>query len=174
MKTKVTELLNMSGKALKLAIPATILAATLSVSVVAADGWGCNEGKRGRGHDDARMEHMFDRLDLTKAQEQQVEAIMDRMRGEQGDKKERKDRRHEAMQEMMKLKPEDADYDAKVKAQADKMAKQMSEHIVKMAQMRKEIRAVLTEEQRTKMDQQILDRMDKGKSRNRDDDRHDD
>ncbi len=146
---------------------AWLLVGLMTTSLAYASGRDCGKsrdadmGAAGNG----RMEQMFERLDLTKEQEQKIEAIMDRKRAEKSSSKERKAQRREAMKEMHAISPDDPQYEQKVKAQADKMAAAMAEKMVRMAMLRKEVHAVLTPEQRTKMQQQMEEKAGKAKKR---------
>lgn len=115
---------------------------------------------RGRHNMAEKFEHMSERLDLTTDQQTQVKAILDKYEddfdGFEGRKKMRKD--------MMKLDPSAADYNEQLAQKAQEAADKVKQKIETMGQFRKEMHAVLTEEQRAKM-QEMMGRQEKKRRR---------
>lgn len=130
----------------KLLIMLSVMGLTVAPLIAYADR-GCDDERKSSHHMMERMDKMSERLNLSESQKTEVEAIMKKYKPEH----DRQDERKAMRQHMMTLDPSSADYDVKLKEQADAAADKMRTRIVEMGSMRKELNAVLTEEQRSKM-----------------------
>lgn len=105
------------------------------------------------------MARVIKQLDLSDAQKQKVESILESVEAERGAKK-----NMPRMRALMQLNPEDANYLEQVDAHADAASKQMKAHILDMAKTRQQIYAILTEEQKQELKvlmQKKMKRMEK-------------
>jgi len=112
------------------------------------------------------LERMLEHIDLTEQQEKQVEVILSTGKSESGFHK-----GFSMMRSMIKLNPEDFDYMEKVEKQADLAANKVRDKIIAISQTRKDIYALLTDEQKQELNQKIsrkLHRMDKRMSKHDD------
>ena len=112
-------------------------------------GKGKYKGERMGGAMSERMlGRMSDKLDLTEEQQEQIKGIMETSQ-------ETREAARETMQEnrqaLRDLDPAAADYDAKVAEYAEVLASMKKEAILERADIRKQIDAVLTEEQQEKL-----------------------
>lgn len=150
---------------LALVISSAIVAGLLTVGSVSADsGWyGKDKHDRGEKHYE-KMERLADKLDMTDQQEAQLKAILERAKD---DKKANKMSRRTMRQEMMSISPDDPEYMAKVEKHADVAASQVKVKILKSALVRKDIYAILTDEQKQKMQAMMEKRMKKMEGRNK-------
>lgn len=132
----------------------------MSTAATAYDGGhdkGMEDSKRGN-----HIERMRDQLNLTDEQADKIKAIFNAKRQE---KKEHRKEHKEMREAMMNLDPSSPNYDGEVEQLAQKQANAMVREIKERAQMRKEIHAVLTPEQREKAQQMFKERMERGKDR---------
>ena len=111
------------------------------------------------------IEKMLKRLDLSEEQEVQVEEILTSVKGK-GLHKERMQK----MRSMLALDPESVDYMAEVEAKATEASERMKSHIIKMANARKEIHAILNEEQKLELKRMVEKKMQRMEEHCEDDD----
>jgi Spy/CpxP family protein refolding chaperone len=111
------------------------------------------------------IEKMIKRLDLSEEQEVQVEEILATVR----DKSARKER-FKKMSTMLALDPESADYMEQVEAQATQASEKVKARIIEMATARKDIHAILNEEQKADLQRMVQKKMKKMEERCEDDD----
>lgn len=130
---------NVFSKSNLLGISVALILAGSSITVIA--GPHCKYHEREHG-----LERMIKHLDLNEAQAAKVEAILESVENERSNKK-----GMPKMRALMTLNPDDANYFQQVEAQADATSKDMKAHILKMAKVRQEIHALLTDEQKQKM-----------------------
>lgn len=137
----------------------TLIIALAGSAVVA------NAGPHYKGHyADKPIEKMMKRLDLSEEQEAQVEDILDKHEAVRQHRK-----GFPKMKAMMMLDPDAEDYAEQVNAQATKASEKVKEHMLKMAEVRKEIHGVLTEAQKQEMKALMAKRMAKMEKRCEDD-----
>ena len=122
-----------------------------SSSTVALAGPHCKDHDREYG-----LERMIKHLDLTEAQETRIEAIMASVDKEHSGKK-----GMPKMRGLMSLNPDDADYLEQVETQAEAASEEMKANILKMAKVRQEIHAVLTDQQKQELKERIQKKMQK-------------
>lgn len=101
-----------------------------------------------------RFEKMADHLDFSDAQEQQLEEIVTAAKSQIGEMN-----RKDMMKQMMTLDPESSDYESQVAAAADQIAEKVKSRIVTMAEVRKQVHAILTDEQKLEMQRLMKKRM---------------
>lgn len=92
------------------------------------------------------MARVIKHLDLSDAQKQKVETILESVEAERGTKK-----GMPKMRALMQFNPEDVDYLQQVEAHSNAASEQMKAHILTMAKTRQQIHAVLTEEQKQEL-----------------------
>lgn len=133
-------------------------AAMMSSAAFAGNGW---FGGHGGDHHERmdhrglkRFEKMADHLDFTDEQEAQLKTILEAAKAELGE-----GGRREMMMQMMSLDPESGDYDAQVEEAAADIADKVKSKIVVMANVRKQIHALLTEEQKEELKEKMEKRM---------------
>jgi Spy/CpxP family protein refolding chaperone len=137
----------------------TLIVALAGSAVVA------NAGPHYKGHySDKPIERMLKRLDLSDEQEAQVEVIL-----EQTEDMRQHRKGFPKMKAMMMLDPDSEDYTEQVNAQAVKASEQVKTHMLKMAEVRKDIHSVLTEEQKLELKELMAKRMSKMEKRCDDD-----
>ncbi len=148
-----------------LVLPSVIAAGLFTMGAANADaGWfGKDKRDRGENHYE-RMEKMSDMLDMSDEQEAQLKVIL---KSAKEGKKESKGSRRETRKEMMLLSPDDPEFMAKVEKQADMAASHMKAKMLTFAQVRKDVYAILTEEQKQKMQRLMEKRMKKMEERNK-------
>jgi Spy/CpxP family protein refolding chaperone len=137
----------------------------------AGDWWGgkdkCAEeggrhGEKGSKHAGVeRFRKMADKLDFTDAQEQQLEQILSSAKA----KMEAEGERGAMRQKLMSIDPEDSNYDKEVAAAADQAATKVKAKILAMADVRKQVHAILTDEQKEKLEKMMEKRQEKMKKR---------
>ena len=149
-----------------LVLPTVIAAGLFSIGAANADaGWfGKDRHDRGENHYE-RMEHLSDMLDMTDEQEVQLKEIL---KSAKEDKKANTISRREMRKEMMLLSPDDPEFMVKVEAQAELAASQMKAKMMSFAKIRKDVYAILTEEQKQKMQRLMEKRMKKMEDRKKD------
>lgn len=138
---------NVYSKSNILGISLAVILAGSSVAALA--GPHCKDQEREHG-----LERMIKHLDLSDAQKAKVESIMASAEKDRSDKK-----GMPKMRALMSLNPDDADYLQQVEAQAESASKDMKAHIIKMAKVRQEINAVLTDEQKQEMKELMQKKM---------------
>jgi len=116
------------------------------------------EGKKHGNH----MERMRQELNLSDEQAAKIKAIF---KDKHEAKKDHRDERKQFHQAMMKLDPASPSYDAEVDALARQQADAMVRSIKERAQVRKEMYAILTPEQREKAREMREERMQRAKER---------
>jgi len=134
------------------------------------------DGNRDRGMEDSKrgnhIERMREKLNLTDEQADKIQAIFKAKRQQ---KKEHRKAHKEMRIAMMNLDPASPEYDGQVEQLAQQQADVLVLEIRERAQMRKEIHAILTPEQREKSQQMLRKRMERSKDRRHgDSDRRDD
>jgi len=142
-------------------IPLSLILLVMAGYVSAGPHFG--EGKRSMLNP---LEKMLEHVDLTEQQEEQVEAILSKKKNDSVFHKE-----FSMMKSMIELNPEDIDYTEKVEKQADLAANRLRDKIISISQVRKDIYAVLTNEQKQELNLVInrkLQRMDKRMSMHHD------
>ena len=128
------------------------VAGLVSQSAVAERGWGGPRGPHGFGGpmgglDGPRAELMFDALDLTPEQRDAVDGILERYRPQL---KVLHDNGRESRRLLLATRPDDPNY-ATVVAEASQVAGQNAAQLVTLtAELRREMHALLTPEQREK------------------------
>lgn len=149
-----------------LVLPTVIAAGLFSIGAANADaGWfGKDRHDRGENHYE-KMEYLSDMLDMTDEQEVQLKEIL---KSAKEDKKANKISRREMRKEMMLLSPDDPEFMVKVEAQAELAASQMKAKMLSFAKIRKDVYAILTEEQKQKMQRLMEKRMKKMEDRKKD------
>jgi len=117
-------------------------------------------GPNGERNMDRRAERMAEKLNLSDTQRDQFKQIHEQGRGEG-------QAIHEAMQKnrdaMHKLDPSAKDYAKQVAKLANEQAELVKQMVVHKSEVRAEVHAMLTPEQREKMGQMHMDRKGKGK-----------
>ena len=122
------------------------------------DGEGCQHGGRtmGFGHPgmgpEARIDRMAEALDLTKEQRAKVRAIVDKARPQT---RELRDQLSDKRKELHALMQQEAPKDRDIRKIADDQGKLIADLIVQRTKVKSEIRAVLTPEQREKLQQRF-------------------
>ena len=145
----------------------TLLIATAIVGSVAAglayamppgSGESCMHGGRGMGFDqhgmdaDSHVDRMAERLDLTKEQRDKVRAIVDKTRPQT---RELHDKLAESRKQLQSLTLQGTAKESEIRKLADSQGKLIADMIVQRNKVQGEINAVLTLEQREKMQQQF-------------------
>ncbi|ARU58546.1 hypothetical protein OLMES_4550 [Oleiphilus messinensis] len=148
-------------------IKTAFIACSLATAIAAGSAYGEGWGKRGH-HDRAygglhKISKMVKHLDLTDTQETQVEAIITNAKAQLGEPGEH---RQMVRTFMFETKPDAADYQEKLTEVADQMAEKVRAQILVIGQVRKDVYALLTDEQRAELEEKINSRM----ARHRDDD----
>jgi Spy/CpxP family protein refolding chaperone len=104
---------------------------------------------------EARIERMADMLDLTKEQRDKVRAIVDKSRPQT---RELRDKMADNRNQLRTLAQQGSPKEADVRKLADTQGKLMADMIVQRTKVRTEIHAVLTPEQREKLQQRFEQR----------------
>ena len=106
-------------------------------------------GKHGISHP---LQRMLDHVDLSDQQEAQIADIFSKL-------KDGKAKRHafSMMKAMMAISPEDENYNEQVSRQAELASLKVKQKIVELAEMRKEIYSILSDEQKQELDE-LLER----------------
>lgn len=146
----------------KIILPLAGIIALIGMSTAAT----AYDGNHDKGMKDSKhgnpIERMRDQLNLTDEQADKIKAIFKAKR--EGKKEHRKE--HQEMRKaMINLDPASPSYDRQVEQLAQKRADAMVLEIKEKAQMRKEIHAILTPEQRVKAEQMFKERIERGKDR---------
>ena len=149
-----------------------LISSLLTVSAVAAGtafadskGGGCFHGKRmGMAHggfdSERRLDRMTSRLDLSAEQQDQIKAIFDANQAERQALRENMQQNREALRNLMTTdNPNEAD----IRALAETQGQFKADMIVMKAKTRQAIAAILTDEQKAKM-QSMRDKRHRGKS----------
>lgn len=137
-------------------------AALLPVSATAKD-WGHHhQGQHGlmtfgEGMFD-RFYKITDHLDLTEAQEQQVDTII---KSAKAKLKPDENFRSEMKNFIVEIKPDDPAYEQKLQEIAEDISVKAKEHVLLMGQVRRDVFNLLTEDQRTDLDQWISKRAER-------------
>ncbi|GEM_PF-1175568 len=136
--------------------------APVSLALVVTAGYVSAGPHFGGGHHGMMnpLEKMVDHVDLTAAQETQVDAILDQMKHQRGMQKGFK-----MMTSMIALDPEAADYETRVEQHADIIASKLKEKVMAMSAARKEIYAILTPEQKLELNEEIAEKVAKMEKR---------
>lgn len=147
-------------------------ALVLTPTVSAGDGWGERGEHRGehRGMHSAkdgggfeRFRKMADHLDFTEEQQMQLEIILSKAKAKAKANVDESGGRRAMRDMMMSIDPEASDYDEQVVAAADKMANQVKAKVLAMAEVRKEIHGMLTDEQKAQVEKYKAKRQEKMK-----------
>ena len=108
-----------------------------------------------------RVEHMImkmdKRLDLTDAQETEIQSILE---SRMGNIMSTREARREIRQNVMQLDPKSADFDAQVEALAGEMSELVRQKTMEIGEAMKEVSAVLTDEQVEKARKMIAKRIE--------------
>lgn len=159
MKTLTTK----TRARMALVIPTIIAAGLLTVGTVSADVDRYGKDKRDCGERQyKKMEHLAEKLDMTNEQEAQLEQILKSAKEERKANKTNRRRMH---LEMMSINPDDPDYRASVEQHAETAAEHMKANILKNAEVRQQVYAILTDEQKQKMQRMKEKRMKKMEKR---------
>lgn len=146
-----------------LVLPSVIAAGLFTIGAANADAGWFGKDKHDRGeHHYEKMEHLSDMLDMTDEQEIQLKEIL---KSAKEDRKSNKTSRREMRKEMMLLSPDDPEFMVKVEAQADIAASQVKAKMLTFAKIRKDVYAILTDEQKQKMQRIMEKRMKKMEGR---------
>ena len=145
------------SKANLAAISVAVFLAGSSALVLA--GPHCKENDREHG-----LEKMIRHLDLSNAQNERIEIILESVDRNRSAKK-----GMPKMRALMALNPEDTDYLQQVEAHADAASKDMKARILEMARVRQEIHAVLTDEQKQALKDLMHKKMKRMEKRYEDD-----
>ncbi|UZE96666.1 Spy/CpxP family protein refolding chaperone [Alkalimarinus alittae] len=146
-----------------LVVPTIIAAGLFTIGTANAEsGWFGKDKHECSEKYEKKMERLSDKLDMTDEQETQLKAILTRAKE---DGKTNKMARRGMRQEMLSITPDDPEYHAKAEKHADAAAAQLKTKILKSAEVRKEIYAILTDEQKQKMQRMMEKRMKKGEGR---------
>ena len=150
-----------------------LISSILTVSAVAAGtafaghgkGGACFHGKHmGMGHggfdSERRLERMTQKLDLSAEQQDQIKAIFDANQAERQALRENMQQNREALRNLMTT---DSPNEADIRALAETQGQFKANMIVMKAKTRQAIAAVLTDEQKAKM-QAMRDKRHRGKS----------
>lgn len=142
----------------------------LSPSTYAGSWWGKDKcAEEGGRHDDRGGKHdglerfrkMADKLDFTDVQEQQLEQILSGAKAKMDVDGERGSMR----QMLMAIDPEDANYEKEIADAAEQAASKVKAKIIAMADVRKQVHNILTDEQKEKLEKMMQKRQDKMKKR---------
>ena len=121
-------------------------------------GESCMHGEHGMGSghhgmdSDSQVDRMVERLDLTKEQRDKVRAIVDKSRPQT---RELRDKFSENRKQLQTLTQLGTVKESEIRKLADIQGKLMADMIVQRSKVRGEVNAVLTPEQREKMQQQF-------------------
>jgi len=108
-------------------------------------------GKQGMLHP---LERMLDHIYLTDQQEIEVAVIVEKFKTEDGIRT-----GFSVMKEIVSISPEDASYNEQVSQQAELAAQRIKQKIVDLAEARKEIYSILSEEQKQELNDLIERKM---------------
>lgn len=137
------------------------LAAGLAYAMPPGGGGRCLDGGRGMGFGyhgldtDAHVDRMAERLDLTKEQRDKVRAIVDKTRPQT---RELRDKLSENRKQLQTLTQQGTAKESEIRKLADNQGKLIADMIVQRNKVQGEISAVLTPEQREKMQQRFEQR----------------
>ncbi len=121
-------------------------------SVIALASSDCKEERR-----EHRMERMLKNLDLSDAQRQKIDALLDSLEDEQKEHKGQPKMRE--MRMIMQLNPDDPNYLEQVEKHAKGASEQMQAQIIHKAKTRQQIHAILDEEQKQTLKQRMEKKM---------------
>ena len=128
-----------------------VVVSVLSAAILMFGSHAFAEKKQCDGHKKRmanKLEHMAELLELTDVQKAEVEAIKAKY------KVERKKEKGDGLRKQMKtLDPGAADYAVQVELTAEKAAEKAKERVLRRSQMKAEIYAVLTDEQRQTLEE---------------------
>ena len=117
------------------------------------EGPGMAMGHGRQGMDmETRIERMADALDLSKEQRDQMRGIVDKARPAG---RELRDRLHENRKQLRALMQQDKPVEADIRRLADSQGKAVADMIVLRSKVQADIRAILTPEQRQKMQERM-------------------
>ncbi len=139
----------MKARSMKWLLPVALV----GLLAVAGGSWAHGGGFMKGGHPGMnagfeRFYHMADMLDMTDAQEAQLGEIISRAKGQMAPE----DDVRSLMKEFMTgAKPDEAGYDVELNSLADKAAANARKKVLIMGQVRKEVHALLTDEQKEKL-----------------------
>jgi periplasmic protein CpxP/Spy len=134
------------------------VAAGLAYAMPPGDGESCMHGGRGMGFgrhgmdSDSQVDRMVERLDLTKEQRDKVRAIVDKTRPQT---RELRDKLSENRKQLQTLTQKGTAKESEIRKLADNQGKLMADMIMQRSKVQGEINAVLTPEQREKMQQRF-------------------
>ena len=142
-------------KPMRLLLIATVVTGAVAAGLAYAmpgGGERCHRDDNGMGHGgmgaETRIDRMADALDLSQKQRDQVRGIVDKSRPSM---RELRDRMHDNRKQLRALMQQDKAPEGEIRRLADIQGKAIADMIVLRAQMRTEIRSVLTPEQREKI-----------------------
>jgi Spy/CpxP family protein refolding chaperone len=137
------------------------VAAGLAYAMPPGSGEHCLHGGRGMGFGqhgmdaDAHVDRMAERLDLTKEQRDKVRAIVDKTRPQT---RELRDKLSENRKQLQTLTRQGTAKEGEIRKLADSQGRLIADLIVQHSKVQGEINAVLTPEQRDKMQQRFEQR----------------
>ena len=135
--------------------------AGLAHAMPPGSGESCLHGGRGMGFGhhgmdaDSHVDRMAERLDLTKEQRDKVRAIVDKTRPQT---RELRDKLSENRKQLQTLTQQGTAKESEIRKLADNQGKLIADMIVQRSKVQGEISAVLTPEQREKMQQRFEQR----------------
>ena len=148
-------------KSIKVMLLATTLAGGIGAGLVyamppgggesCAHGRGMGFGRHGMGSE-MRIDRMSEFLGLSTEQRNQMRAIVDKARPQSRDLRDKLRDNHQQLRTLMQ---QDRPKDSEVRKLADAQGKLIADQIVQRTRMQSEIRAVLTPEQREKLQQRF-------------------
>ncbi len=152
----------------RLALIVPVVAAGLfTIGAANADSDWSGKGKHDRGeHRYEKMERLSDKLDMTDEQEVKLKQIL---KAAKADSKETKDSRKDMRKEMMAMSPGDPQFIENVEKQADMAASHMKANMIAHAKVKQDVYAILTDEQKQKMQLMKEKRMKKKEACKKDD-----
>ncbi len=128
-----------------------------TIGILALIGMSTNAMAFGGDKAERHVEKMKERLGLTNQQADQIKTIL---KTKQHSKKNHRDGHKEIHRAIMKLDPSSPDYEKNVNKLAEEKAQMVAKKIKEGAQIRKQIHAILTPEQREKAKTMHKERMD--------------
>lgn len=137
------------------------VATGLAYAMPPGGGEGCLHGGRGTGFGhhgmdaESHVDRMAERLDLTKEQRDKVRAIVDKTRPQT---RELRDKLSENRKQLQTLTRQGTAKESDIRKLADNQGKLIADMIVQRSKVQGEISAVLTPEQREKMQQRFENR----------------
>ena len=152
-------------KSIKTLMIATAIAGSMAAGFTYAmppgGGGRCPDGGRGMGFGqqgmdaDAHVDRMAERLDLSKEQRDKVRAIVDKTRPQT---RELRDKLSENRKQLQTLTRQGTAKESEIRKLADNQGKLIADMIMQRSKVQGEINAVLTPEQREKMQQRFENR----------------